>query len=121
MRTTVLWIDSRVARIVEIDGDEVLNQVFHREEPENHINPHTPRAGHYEHRFFHSVAHRLENTDGLIVLGPGPAKDQFVNHLQREHATLAARVLRVEPADHPSDAQLLDYARKAFQAHHPRV
>lgn len=121
MRSTVLWIDSRVARIVEIDGDKVLNHVFHRDEPEKHINPHTPRAGHYEHRFFHAVAQHLGDTDALVVLGPGPAKDHFVNHLQSEHAPLAARILRVESADHPSDAQLVDYARKCFQADHPRV
>lgn len=115
--SAILWIDSQIARVFEITGDQVHTRVFRREEPEKHINPHTPRAGHYENRFFHAVAGHLSDVQALLVLGPGVVKDQFFHHVQTDHPKLAARILAVESADHPNDAQLLAYARKHFGAH----
>lgn len=118
MHPTIVWIDSKVAKVFELTGEDVRHHVHHREEPEQHINPHTPRAEHYEERFFHDVAGRLSGRDAILVLGPGVAKDQFVHHLQRHHVELARAVVGVEASDHPSDAQIVAHARKHFKTPH---
>lgn len=115
--TTIVWIDSKIAKVFELAGEDVRSHVYHRREPEPHVNPHTPRAGHYEERFFHEVADRLAGRS-VLVLGPGIAKDQFVHHVQHHHAELARGIVGVESSDHPSDAQLVAYARKHFQRSH---
>jgi stalled ribosome rescue protein Dom34 len=115
---TIVWIDSKTARVFELAGDEFRRHVYHRDEPDHHVNPHTSRAGHYEALFYHDVAGHLAGTDAVLVLGPGVAKDQFVHHVQQHHAELARSIVAVEPSDHPSDAQLVAYARKYFKPHH---
>lgn len=122
MHHTIIWIDSKVAKVFELVGEDVVHHhVHHREEPGQHINPHTPRAGHYEERFFHDVAGRLSAEGGLLVLGPGVAKDQFVHHLGSHHAAIARAIVGVETADHPSDAQIVAFGRKYFSRPHAAV
>jgi len=121
MHHTIVWIDSKVAKVFELAGEDVHHHVYHREEPGQHINPHTPRAGHYEERFFHDVAARLSAQSALLILGPGVAKEQFVHHLQLHHAEIARGIVGVESSDHPSDAQLVALARKRFPQPHATV
>ena len=48
--------------------------------------------------------------------GPAQAKLQLVKHIQAHDPALMAKVVGVETVDHPSDAQLVAYARKYFRA-----
>jgi len=121
MHSTIVWIDSKVARVFELAGEDVHRHVHHRDEPEHSIQPHTPRAAHIEERFFHDVAGRLATGRALLVIGPGVAKDQFVHHLQHHHAELARTLVGVESSDHPSDAQIVALARKHFPQPHATV
>ena len=51
---------------------------------------------------------------GSADVGPGSAKTEFAHHLDRRHPQLAAHVVAVETVDHPSDHELLDFARRTF-------
>lgn len=122
MSSAIIWIDSKTAKVFEVSGEEVRGQVFHRDEPDKHIHSHTPRQGQFEEHFFHEVAQHLAGMKRLLVLGPGVAKDQFVHHLQQHHHEgLARAVVGVESADHPTDAQLVAYARKHFPVPHAQI
>lgn len=121
MHHTIVWIDSKSARVFELAGEDVRHHVHHREEPEQHINPHTPRAGRYEERFFHAVAGRLSAQSALLILGPGVAKEQFVHYLRSHYAAIARVIVGVETADHPSDAQIVALGRKRFSQPHAMV
>ena len=121
MHPTIVWIDHKVAKVFELAGEDVHGHVYHREEPGHPIDPHTPRAGQFEERFYHDVAGRLSAQSALLVLGPGVAKDQFVHHLQHHHAEIARTLVGVESSDHPSDAQIVAYARKRFPQPHATV
>ncbi|MBI4882830.1 MAG: hypothetical protein HY826_02100 [Actinobacteria bacterium] len=64
--------------------------------------------------FFDDVARAIAAAQEILVVGPGAAKNEFVHHLQRRHQTLAKRVVAVETVDHPSERELLAFARRAF-------
>ena len=49
-------------------------------------------------------------------MGPGNAKLELVRHLDRHQPAVGEKVLGVETVDHPTDAQLVVYARKYFLA-----
>lgn len=116
----IVWIDSKVAKVFTLASLEDIHvHTLHREEPAHHVNPHTPRAGHYEERFFKAVAGHLRGAEDLLVLGHGVAKDQFVHHLEQHDRELSRAVVGVESSDHPTDPQLVAYARKHFRAHRP--
>lgn len=47
---------------------------------------------------------------------PAQAKLQRIKHIQAHHPQLMANVVGVETVDHPTDGQLVAYARKYFLA-----
>jgi len=62
------------------------------------------------------VAEQLNGTDDRVLLvGPGVAKNHFVSYLEEHHQKkLANRIVGTEAMDHPSDAQIVAFARKYF-------
>jgi stalled ribosome rescue protein Dom34 len=58
----------------------------------------------------------LEGAREILVVGPGTAKLELIKYIHRHHRDLEARVVGVETVDHPSDGQLLGYARHYFEA-----
>lgn len=121
MSAVILWIDTQHAKFFEFHGSDVERHAHDRHEPEHHTN-HTVDASHDSTHFYHQVAERLKNATSLLILGPGVAKDQFLHHLEHHHHEgLARKVLGVETADHPTDAQIVAYARKYFADRHLAV
>ena len=51
----------------------------------------------------------------ILIVGPGGAKTELHHDLQARHASVAQHVVAVEGSDHPSDGQLLAFARKYFK------
>jgi hypothetical protein len=51
-----------------------------------------------------------------LLIGPAQKKHEFAVYLRDKHPQLAKSIVAVENADHPTDAQVLSYARKHFPA-----
>jgi hypothetical protein len=49
------------------------------------------------------------------VIGPAQAKDEFAGFVRGKHPDIGRLIVAVESADHPTDAELLAYARKHFK------
>jgi len=62
------------------------------------------------------VAHALEGSDEILLVGPSTAKLKFLRYAYAHDPALAARVVGVETVDHPTDGQLLAYARTYFKS-----
>lgn len=60
----------------------------------------------------------------MLVVGPSTAKLQFIRYAYKHDATLEPRIVGVETVDHPTDGQLVAYAKRYFarddrkQGHH---
>jgi hypothetical protein len=64
-------------------------------------------------RFFDEVAQSLAGTEKVLIVGPSSAKLEFSRHLHTHDAALEARVVGIETVDHPSDGQIVAYAKKS--------
>ena len=61
-------------------------------------------------------APRGPSTDADVDGRPAQGGLEFSKYLQRHASDLAGKVLAIEPADHPSDGELLKLARRYFVA-----
>ena len=52
----------------------------------------------------------------VLVVGPAQAKLQLIKHIHAHDPAMSSKIVGVETIDHPSDGQLVAYARKYFVA-----
>jgi stalled ribosome rescue protein Dom34 len=124
-RTAVIWIDHHEARIVDV-GAGPLDEATLRS-PRAHLHRH-PKGGTAEHhhpddtrRFFDDVERALEGAEQILLVGPGTAKLQFFRHLHQHARELEPKVVGIETVDHPTDNQLIAYAKRHFGIATPRI
>src|SRR4029079_7300400 len=119
MRQMAIWIDHDEARIFQVT--EATFEELTVSSPSHHVHRHpkhqeTKTRNHPqdEVRFFAEVAGALAGADELLVTGPSVTKLRFFRYLQQNAAALAAHVVGVESADHPTDRQLVAHVRHYF-------
>ena len=114
-----VWIDHVEAHVLIFTREEVEKKLVSGK-PHRHLHhkKNAQASGHEpeDQRYFHKVAEALADAEEILVVGPANAKTEFVKHLQSHDKALAKKVVAVETVDHPSDGQLLAYARKHFRA-----
>ena len=59
---------------------------------------------------------RLAEAAEVLVVGPGVAKLEFIKHVAKHEHALEPKIVGVETVDHPTDGQLVAYARRYFRA-----
>jgi len=62
----------------------------------------------------HEVVEAVADANEILIVGPGSAKLELIKHIYKHDANIASRVVGVETVDHPTDGQLLAYAKKSF-------
>jgi hypothetical protein len=116
----VIWIDHREARVFHLGSTEVERLVLHPDNPTRHIHhkANTIGSGHASpnHDYLHAVAESVANAGAILVTGPANAKTELVEHIRVHDPKLTKAIAGVETVDHPSDAQLVAYARKYLVA-----
>jgi stalled ribosome rescue protein Dom34 len=111
----VVWLDHSEARVLHFTPDEVEKAAIHGKEPHKHV--HARHTTHHEGGgFYHQVVDALKGAKEILITGPGAAKLDLVKHIPRHDHDLVPCIVSVETVDHPSDGQLLAYARKYFKA-----
>jgi stalled ribosome rescue protein Dom34 len=116
----VAWIDHQKATTWQFTSTEQTNAVIHAHDQHQHV--HSCKSAHGGHRsatdphFFDEVAHALEGAHEILVIGPAQTKQEFASYLRAKHPQLGRAIVAVENADHPTDAEVLAYARRHFTA-----
>ncbi len=121
MRHFVVWIDRNEARIFSFARDSVAESTVYSIR-ENHAHRH-PKDGltrTHDHpdddvRFFRDVSAALAGPGRILLVGPGVAKLLFLRHSQAHDPALEARIAGIETVDHPTDRQIVAYARRYFE------
>ena len=116
----VVWIDHKQARILHFNADEADKTVIHpqpfgpRREPwpEAHRPADARGQGVLRGRGDGDIA----SAGSILIVGPGVEKTAFAKFLAEKHPRVRANVEGVEFADHPTDGQLLDHARRFLKA-----
>ncbi len=111
----VVWLDHTKAQVVHFD----LNAAESESLKTHSTHPH-PRQNHGNgedsdnSRFFNDIAETLKDAVEILIVGPGEEKMVFVTHLKGHQPLIAGKIQSVETVDHPTEGQLLAYARKHF-------
>ena len=115
-----VWIDHKEARIFALhpeNADEAtitapLHNIHHKHPrgPEG-VKDHPNDAK----QFFHEVARALEGAEEILIVGPGTAKLEFLRYVHKHDHLLEPRIVSVETVDHPTDGQLVAYAKTYFK------
>jgi stalled ribosome rescue protein Dom34 len=116
----VMWIDHREARVFHFGRDDVDTLVLHPDNPTHqvHHKSNTIGSGHevLAAEFLHAAAHSIADAGSVLITGPGNAKTELMSHIEKHDPELLKIILGVETVDHPTDNQLVAYARKYFKS-----
>ena len=114
----VAWIDHAEAHVIRFNRETAETEVIQTPatNPRLHIKSGIPGAGRTPENaaYFDDVAKALKEAQEILIVGPGFEKLALMKHMMKHHHEVAEKVLSVETVDHPSDGQLLQYARKYF-------
>lgn len=121
----VVWIDHREAHVMHISPDDVEACIVRPAKPHQKLHNKrgadkggavgTGRAPEDDH-FYHEVVEALKGANEILIVGPASAKLYLIKHIHSHDHQLSDKVIGVETVDHPTDAQLVSYARKYFNA-----
>jgi stalled ribosome rescue protein Dom34 len=115
-----VWIDHQKASTWQFTSTEQSSKVIHSHDPHHRVHSRkSAHGGHKsppDHQFFDEVAQALDGVHEVLVIGPAQTKQEFASYLRLKHPQLGRAIVAVENADHPSDAEVLAYARRHFTA-----
>ena len=116
----VVWIDHKQAKVVHFNADSSEPAVVHGSKPNPHLHhkANSNDSGHaqVDKKYLERVADAIARSGAILIVGPANAKTELHTYLNHAHPGIAARISAVEPMDHPTDGQLLAYARHFFRA-----
>jgi hypothetical protein len=117
----VVWLDHSEAHIIAFNR-EAVQQPFivhapHRNEHQHH-RAHALGSGKAaEHpEYYEQILVRIRAIPEWLIVGPANAKLAFSKHVGRSHPDLLDHLIGIETVDHPTDGQLVSYAKKYFIA-----
>jgi len=114
----VVWLDHSEAHVLHFTPEEVESAQIKAKQLHKHLHAKhtTHEKQHADDGFYHQVAEALRGATEVLICGPGKAKLELIRHVHKHDHDLEPSIVGVETVDHPSDAQLLAYARKYFKA-----
>jgi stalled ribosome rescue protein Dom34 len=113
----VVWLDHTKAQVIHFDKDASESEALkthstHPHPKQNHADTHANEDDNTA--FYSDIATVLKDAQQILVVGPGQEKTAFVKYLAIKAPLVSENVKAVETVDHPSDGQLLSYARRHF-------
>ncbi len=111
-----IWIDRENANIFEFSGKDTIKSEMHNK----YVDHHTHRMDEFDHKrqettFYQKIATRLNEVEGILILGPGVARYHLQNFLNEHFPMIAKKIVGCESMDHPTDQQIEEYSRTYFR------
>lgn len=114
----VVWIDHQEAHVIQFNADEHENATVSTRSKHGHLHQKAGVVGSGHHvadqTYLHEVVEAVASANEILIVGPSSAKLELMKHMVKHDANIASKVVGIETVDHPSDAQLLAYAKKSF-------
>jgi stalled ribosome rescue protein Dom34 len=105
---------------MHITAEDVEKSIIHPAKPHKHLHAKSGSIGagrpSEDKNYYHDIVEALKGAQEILVVGPAQAKLQLIKYLHAHDQAMADKVVGVETIDHPSDGQLVAYARKYFVA-----
>jgi stalled ribosome rescue protein Dom34 len=116
----VIWIDHLNARVFHIGFSGTDEIVLHPEHPTRHIHHKANTIGsghsHEEKEFLKRVADAVADAGAILVTGPAEAKIELNRYIKEHYPQIARRIVGIETVDHPSDREIVAFAKRYFKA-----
>jgi stalled ribosome rescue protein Dom34 len=115
----IVWIDHSQAKIfhVGLSGEDEI--ILHPHLPTRHLHhkANSIGSGHagFDKEFFGQVLNAISDAGEILIIGPAGAKTELAKYLREQHSKIGDRIVAVEAADHPSDPEIVAYARTYFK------
>jgi stalled ribosome rescue protein Dom34 len=114
----VVWIDHQKATAWHFTPTEQEETKLRAQDQHQRVHSRkSTHGGHKapaDHHFFDDVAKSLSGAHEILLIGPAQTKQEFAAYLREKYPLLGKSIVAVENADHPTDAEVLGYARKHF-------
>lgn len=115
---TVVWIDHRIAKIFEFNRKDVDRNIVHHWHAAQKIHhkagsigsSHVPE----DDTYLREVANALSASSEILIIGPSHVKWELRSYLNLHAPRISQQIMAVVDADHTSDRQIVDHARKYF-------
>ncbi len=115
-----VWLDHKEAHVFHLTSDTFDEKTIVALEPNKRLH----HRGHLDSgkksednkSYYHEIATALADAKEVLVIGPSTAKLEFIRHVHKHDHELEPRIIGIETVDHPSDRQIVAYARKYFMA-----
>lgn len=116
----VVWLDHEEAHVMHISPGDIEKSVVQPAQlhQQLHIRSGTLGSGRQaeDQKYYHAIADALKGAQEILVVGPAQAKLQLIKHIHAHDPGMVDKIIGVETVDHPTDGQLVAYARKYFVA-----
>ncbi len=121
----VVWLDHREAKVFLITADDVERERIKAHAPHRQVHHKANEigSGHAapDKAFYTDVTKALADAGEVLIIGPASAKTELASHIRAHAPDIAKRIVAVEAADHPSDNEIVAYAKRHFKLPLPRV
>jgi stalled ribosome rescue protein Dom34 len=116
----VVWLDHAEAHVMHVSTDDVEKSIVKPTNPHQHLHVRSGTLGSgrlaEDISYYHAITDALMGAKEILIVGPASAKLQLIKHIHAHHPAMVECIVGIETVDHPTDAQLVAYARKYFKA-----
>ena len=111
-----IWIDHKEAHILYFDTTRSEIVKSNAEHPHLHHKANEIGSGNApaETHYFHTVISAVAGVNEILIVGPGSAKTELLKHAISHDPAIAKKIVGVETVDHPTDGQVLNFAKAYF-------
>jgi stalled ribosome rescue protein Dom34 len=113
----VIWLDHQEAHILFFDQEQ--NQFIHSNAKQAHLHHKANVIGSgnapEDRVFFESILAQVGDVKEILLVGPGFAKGELQKYAEEHHGATAKKIVGVKTVDHPTDGQVLAYAKEYFK------
>jgi len=121
----IVWIDHSQAKIFHIGLSGQDEVIVHPHMPTKHLHhkANSIGSGHAapDKEFLAQVMNAVSDAGEILIIGPASAKTEFAKYLREQPSKIGDRIVAVEAADHPSDGEIVAYAKRHFKIEPARV
>lgn len=111
----VVWLDHHEAHLIGFNREESEISVVKSGLETHKVHTKKSRSDGDTAHYFDEVVNGVKNALSVLVVGPGLEKLRLLKYVLKHHPQQSDKIVGVETVDHPSDAQLLSFARKYFK------
>ena len=110
----VVWIDHHSAQVLQFDAEHMQAQ---KVKAHTHHTRQHGSSVRTEHEFFGEVCDALAGIVEVLVTGSHTAQADFRHYVDKHRPGVANQIVGWETVDHPTEGQLLAFARQYFVKH----